>query len=228
MSSSAPAPGSRVLLLASASPRRRALLGLLGLPYTTTTADLDETPLPGERPGPYTERLSREKAAKAANAAPPGALVIAADTTVADGDEILGKPADPAEARAMLARLRGRTHQVYTALTVQDAATGRAESDVAAAEVEMRPYSDAELDAYIATGDPFDKAGGYAIQHAAFHPARVAAGCYGTVVGLPLCHLIRLLRAFDVAPAPDARVHCQRFDGHECELADAIRAALGR
>lgn len=220
------APGSRTLVLASASPRRRALLGLLGLPYTTTTADLDETPHPGELPAPYTERLSREKAAKAATDAPPGALVIAADTTVADGDEILGKPAGPAEAHAMLARLRARTHQVYTALTIHDPATGRQESEVAVADVEMRPYSDAEIEAYIATGDPFDKAGGYAIQHAAFHPARVASGCYGTVVGLPLCHLIRLLQHFGVEPAPDSRVRCQRFDGQDCEIAETILAVL--
>lgn len=127
------------ILLASASPRRRELLSLTGLRFTTAPADLDETVQPGEAARAYTIRLSQEKAAAALPAArASGAVVLAADTTVADGDTILGKPADADEARAMLLRLRGRAHQVITALTLIDSITGQSVTDVATTDVWMR------------------------------------------------------------------------------------------
>lgn len=210
------------LLLASGSPRRRELLRLLGLSFATTRADIDETPLPGESARAYTIRLSQDKARTALAAAAGHTLVLAADTTVADGEAILGKPADADEAWAMLRQLRGRAHQVYTALTVIDVATGRAITDIAVTDVPMRAYSDDEIAAYIASGDPFDKAGGYAIQHAGFHPAALTSGCYANVVGLPLCHLLRALRRLGVAARADVPERCQAHFAYVCDVSEGI------
>ena len=214
----------KTILLASGSPRRRELLALAGLPFEVTKAEIDETPRPGESAAAYTVRLSQEKARTVLVSAPDHALVLAADTTVADGDLILGKPADPGEARAMLRRLRGRTHQVYTALTLIDTATGHTVTEVAATDVPMRDYSDDEIEAYIASGDPFDKAGAYAIQHAGFHPVAALHGCYSNVMGLPLCHLVRALRAFGVGPGADVALRCQQHQGYDCDVTDDILA----
>jgi len=193
------------IILASGSPRRRQLLGLLRLTFDVTSADIDETPRPGETARDYTARLSREKAqAIYARMRGQNALLLAADTTVADGDTILGKPADDDEARAMLYQLRGRTHQVYTALTLLDTATRRTMTDVALTNVHMRDYGDDEIDDYVASGDPFDKAGGYAIQNSAFHP--VAA----------------LLRGFGVALEPDAPGLCAHPYDDGCDIDPAL------
>ena len=216
------APGHRRLILASSSPRRRELLGLTGLPFELASADIDETPHPGEPAIIYTVRLSQTKAQAVQRTVFSSALILAADTTVADGDAILGKPADAAEARAMLRQLRGRTHQVYTALTVIDSETGRSVTDVAVTDVPMRRYSDAEIEAYIASGDPFDKAGGYAIQNSGFHPVNLTEGCFANVVGLPLCHLLRTLRQFGVEPAADVPRRCQEHHSYTCTITQSI------
>jgi len=184
------------LVLASASPRRRELLASLGVAFDIVPANIDETPRPGEPPLAYAQRLSAEKAAAAARSAAPPALIVAADTVVICDGAILGKPADPDEARAMLRTLRGRAHTVCTALTLARLASGAPLSGVSrvtCTEVHMRAYSDAEIEAYIATGDPFDKAGGYAIQHAGFEPVARISGSYTNVVGLPLETLRALL-----------------------------------
>jgi septum formation protein len=153
------------LILASGSPRRRELLGLTGLAFELTVVDRDETPRPGELPTAYAVRMSQDKAQAALQIIDGEALVLASDTTVADGSIILGKPADPDEARVMLRQLRGRTHQVITAITVIETSTGRSVTEAAITDVPMRCYTDAEIEAYIASGDPFDKAGSYAIQN---------------------------------------------------------------
>ena len=215
---------SKTVLLASGSPRRRELLHLTGLTFALTRADIDESLRPGETAAAYTTRLSREKARTALAGAAADAIVLAADTTVADGDAILGKPADAREARAMLLALRDRTHQVYTALTLIDVATGQSVTELAMTDVPMRAYSEDEIDAYIASGDPFDKAGGYAIQHTAFHPAVLAHGCFANVVGLPLCHLLRALRQFGIAPAADTPALCQAHFAYTCDVTQAILA----
>lgn len=212
------------LLLASGSPRRRELLGLTRLPFDLARADIDETPLEDESAAAYTVRLSQEKARAALRQATGNTIVLAADTTVADGGAILGKPADADEARAMLQQLRGRTHQVYTALTLIEATTGRSVTDLAVTDVPMRDYTGAEIDAYIASGDPFDKAGGYAIQHVGFHPVMLRTGCFANVVGLPLCHLVRALRAFGVMPEADVPGACQRYHAYECDVTGDILA----
>jgi septum formation protein len=212
----------KVIILASGSPRRRELLGLTGLAFTLAKADIDETPQPGEAAAEYTLRLSREKAHAVRATITDDALILAADTTVADADTILGKPADADEARAMLRRLRGRVHQVHTALTLIDTASGRDVSETAVTNVPMRDYSDDEIEAYIASGDPFDKAGGYAIQNAGFHPVTALSGCYANVVGLPLCHLIRALRAFGITLGKDVPQRCQQHHDYVCDVTGEI------
>lgn len=194
----------------------------LGLDVATTTADIDESTRPGEAARAYTVRLSQEKAEAVRSVAPVGTLILAADTTVADGDTILGKPSDIAEAWAMLRQLRGRAHQVYTAITVIDTVSGERLTDVAVTDVPMREYSDEEISAYIASGDPFDKAGGYAIQHTQFRPAVLASGCYANVVGLPLCHVVRALRRLGVVPDSEAPEWCQQRHAYRCDVTRAI------
>jgi MAF protein len=196
------------LILASGSPRRRELLQKLGLPFRVARPDIDETPHVGEAPDAYVARLSVEKGSAAVAAIRRGddvgssvdSLLITADTTVADGSTILGKPTDASEAFAMLARLRGRTHLVHTGLTITDVSTGHHETIVTTSRVEMRSYPDAAIQAYIARGEPYDKAGGYAIQDAVFKPVAHFEGCYTNIMGLPLCVLCGELRKAHVDP----------------------------
>jgi MAF protein len=136
----------------------------------------------------------------------------------------LGKPIDAAEARSMLERLRGRSHQVFTAITLIDLETGERITDLASTDVPMRDYSDAELETYIASGDPFDKAGGYAIQHSGFNPVADMRGCYANVVGLPLCHLTRSLRALGIEPPADVAAACQAHLKYDCPVFQLIQA----
>ena len=159
--------------------------------------DIDESRRADEDLVEYAERLSREKAEAvivALEASP--ALVVAADTIVIDHEgELLGKPADAADARRMLRHLRARAHHVVTAFTVQrNSQPPQAYTGHARTAVYMRDYSDAEIDAYIASGDPFDKAGGYAIQNDAFHPVARIEGSFSNVVGLPLDELQQTLK----------------------------------
>ncbi len=206
-------------ILASASPRRQALLGLLGYPFTVVVSGVDEDVHLDNDPPTYVARTARHKAEAVAQSphlsvshSPARHIIIAADTTVALDDTIMGKPANPDEARAMLRALRGRTHAVHTAVCVLEPAAGRELFSVHSAAVTMRPYSDAEIDAYIATGDPFDKAGAYAIQHPTFQPVARLAGCFLGVVGLSLCDLIPLLRQLDV---PDRFDPAALVDAHQ-------------
>ena len=191
------------LVLASNSPRRKQLLAITGWTFTVRPVDIDESPYAGEAPDLYVLRLARMKAQAAV--LNTGEVLLTADTTVADGARILGKPADADEARAMLRDLRGRRHTVYTAIGVRGsiADAGSAENvvtDLCAAQVWMRDYSDAEIEDYIASGDPFDKAGAYAIQHEDFHPAERIEGCYACVMGLPVCHVVRMLAQYSMTP----------------------------
>ncbi|HVE77784.1 MAG TPA: Maf family protein [Gemmatimonadaceae bacterium] len=178
------------LILASASPRRRELLTLIGVAHEVRPADIDETPHPDEAPAVHAERLARGKAAALA-AREPEALVVGADTIVVIDDRILGKPRDVDEARGMLRRLSGRTHTVYTAVA---AARGdRLESGVEHVAVTFRALSDAEIAAYVATGEPMDKAGAYGIQGYGATIVERIDGDYFAVMGLALGRLVRLL-----------------------------------
>ncbi len=196
------------LLLASNSPRRRRLLALTGFEFSVRPVDIDERPLPGEPPPDYVLRLAESKARAAGKYVLEGQLVLAADTTVADGNQILGKPADAQEARDMLRNLRGREHRVYTAIGVSDPYTDRLLTDICTTRVWMRDYTDEEIEAYIASGDPFDKAGAYAIQNQDFHPVERIEGCYPCVVGLPVCCVVHLLSAFGLSPKENITAAC--------------------
>ncbi|MCZ2126164.1 MAG: Maf family protein [Anaerolineales bacterium] len=206
------------LILASSSPRRRQLFALGGWDFDALSADADETPLVGETPREYVVRLAKAKALAIQPQVESGALILGSDTTVADDGEILGKPPDPADAIRMLKRLRGRTHQVYTAIAALQNETLIA--DLSVSEVTMREYADDEIEAYVQTGDPLDKAGAYAIQHAAFHPVAAMDGCYAGVMGLPMCRVVRLLRRFGVEPIADVRAACRDLLGYDCEVWD--------
>ena len=209
------------LILASASPRRRALLSLLGLPFRVVEADVEEEQLEGESPQGMVMRLSRAKAEAVATGTQEG-IVIACDTIVVAEGEVLGKPADPEEARGMLRRLRRREHRVYSGLTVLDVESGRLHITCDETVVHMRAYSDEELLAYVASGDPLDKAGAYAIQSTSFHPVACIEGCYASVMGLPLRPVVQALRTFGLPVPPDQAVAtaCAAFTGHPCCLAN--------
>ncbi len=217
--SDAPLP---ILLLASNSPRRRELLALGGWMFNVESANLDESQLPGETPADYVTRLAGAKARAVLTRARPEHVIIGSDTSVVVDGEIWGKPADEAEARSMLQRLRGRAHQVYTGIAILRAASGELLCDLCVTEVPMRAYSDEEIDAYIASGDPLDKAGAYGIQHPDFQPVVNMAGCYAGVMGLPLCHLTMLLRRMDVRPRADVARNCQTALRYACPVSRAI------
>ncbi len=186
------------LTLASASPRRRELLQMLGVDYDVTVSGVDETPGEGEdTPERIAESLALRKA-QAVAAERASGLVLGADTVVALDGVVYGKPADAAEAEATLRALRGRTHTVITGVAVVDAATGESSSAFDATRVTMREYSDDEVAAYIASGNPMDKAGAYAAQDAAFHPAAEIEGCWTNVIGLPLCRVRSMLAELGV------------------------------
>jgi len=185
--------GGPLILLASASPRRSELLRQLGIAHEVRPVDVDESVRPDEAPSAYVLRLAEAKAAAlwqqldAAQRRP----VLAADTTVALEGEIFGKPADAAEARAMLGRLSGRTHEVHTAVAVLHA--GGAAARVSSSSVSLRELSSAEIDWYWNTGEPADKAGGYAVQGRAAVFIRHIAGSYSGIMGLPLYETWELL-----------------------------------
>ncbi len=187
-------PAAGPVVLASASPRRRELLSGLGLDFAIAPSNIPEEQLPAESPTDMVRRLSRAKALSSASmpAAASGYYIAADSTVVLDGESI-AKPADAAAARAMLTRLRGTAHQVVTGITVYDAATGRCITDAMSADVQMRNFTDAEMEQSIASGTPMDKAGAYAIQDDDFRPATLRHGCYSNVMGLPACRVIEML-----------------------------------
>lgn len=185
-------PTLGTLVLASASPRRRELLASLGMEFTIQIPEINETPNPGEPPRLFAERLAAEKAA--AIPATPTTVLIAADTIVVLGGCILGKPSDEAHAFEMLSTLSGQTHEVVTGVCVKRGE--RTEVFSVATEVVFRTLEPAEIEAYIASGCPMDKAGAYAIQGGAAHMVRAINGSYTNVVGLPLCELHEMLVSF--------------------------------
>lgn len=234
-------PTQPLIILASSSPRRRELLSILGLSFQVITPGasfagspalnaVDETPLPGELPAALVQRLSRLKAeVVAANLAQlipslpspfiatSRMFIIAADTEVALGTQILGKPDNAAAATEMLRALRRQAHHVYSGLTVarlvgaEMAFVTRLHQSTAW----MRPYSDAEIAAYVASGDPLDKAGAYGIQNKDFAPVARLEGCFASVMGLPLAELAAALHELGLALPPVAPP-CSRYTGRPC------------
>jgi MAF protein len=211
------------LILASNSPRRKELLGLTGWPYEVKPAGVDESIRGGEPPASYVRRLAQAKAEKAARNS-GGRTVLAADTTVAHGAAILGKPGTAAAAIAMLTALRAKTHQVYTAIALYDRRSGALDVELCTSQVPMRAYTPAEMLAYVNSGDPLDKAGGYAIQHAGFHPVENFSGCFASVMGLPLCHLARAARRLGIEPKMDIAQTCQAHLQYACPVHAAVLA----
>lgn len=211
-----------LLILASNSPRRRELLALGGWMFSVSVAEVDERRRPDEPPEAYVLRLAEAKARAAAGLAHDDQVVIAADTAVVDGKDILGKPADMPEAVSMLKRLRGRIHRVYTAIAALRARDGLLLTDLCLTDVPMRAYSDEEIQAYVVTGDPLDKAGAYAIQHPRFRPVERLGGCYASVMGLPLCHLVRALRQIGITPRADVPDRCQTHLRYQCPVSRPI------
>jgi MAF protein len=227
------------IILASASPRRRELLAVMGVEFIVMPANVNEDPLPNETPLQTQHRITREKAAAAERRVESGEwevqrglsplstlhspTIIACDTTVLLDGEMLNKPADADEARSMLRKLRGRAHEVQSAIVVRQ---GEAESiDIVTSQVVMRNYSDEEIDTYIATSDPFDKAGSYAVQHPKFSPVQEIRGCPLNVIGLALCHV----RARLPHLPPSAPV-CAAYFGKPCpqQLGDQLHAVSGQ
>ena len=215
----------RPLLLASASPRRRQIISRLGLPFTLTVAPGDEDKAQAQYHGPI-EALAQWTATYKALMTltlpeATDALIITADTTVLLDDQVLGKPRDAAHARELLLALRGRWHHVKTGVVVSTRVDGEImlSGKSCTTPVLMRDYSEEEIDAYIATGDPMDKAGAYGIQHAQFQPTEQIAGCYLNVVGLPLCVLVDLLAEFGVQPTIDTATHEHCTWSEQCQPA---------
>ncbi|RMF35768.1 MAG: septum formation inhibitor Maf [Chloroflexi bacterium] len=210
-----------MLVLASRSPRRRELLALLEVPFQVTPVGIAEDPRPGEPPEEMVRRLAQAKARAAAQRHRDG-LIIGADTIVVLDGAVLGKPRDEEEAVRMLKALRGREHWVHTGLALVEPATGRETGRVVSTKVPMRAYSDEEIARYVASGDPLDKAGAYAIQHSGFRPVVLERlqGCYANVVGLPLCSLVEMLEAWGVRPATDVGFACQGHLEITCPLVE--------
>jgi len=224
-----------MLVLASNSPRRKELLAFGGWDFCVRTAQVNELVCNGESPIEYVVRLAIDKAQAVADLFTdphPDTLIVAADTAVVDRSpakktslaqiNILGKPSDRLDAEGMLRRLRGRTHQVYTGVAVLRLGNGELQREVCITDVPMRLYSDDEIQMYIDSGDPMDKAGAYAIQHQEFNPVVGLTGCYANVMGLPICHLARILTRFDKGPCREIFVSCEQYLGYSCDIYQQI------
>jgi septum formation protein len=185
------------IILASKSPRRKTLLEGLGISFEVCPADVDESVRQGEKPGEHTLRLAREKAEKAAGGGKEG-VYVGADTVVVIDNTILGKPSDRAEAEKMLERLSGRTHTVVTGFSVLDTLSGRRIERAVESRVTIKNMIEKEIENYLSTGEPLDKAGAYAIQGIGSFMVENVEGSYTNVVGLPIDELREALRELGV------------------------------
>jgi septum formation protein len=210
------------LILASESPRRRELLRQSGIDCEVSPVSIEEQQRAGEKPEQTALRLACEKAGAALTRSKDReGWILAADTVVADGDTVLGKPRDPSQAADFLSRLCGREHRVITALCLARTPGGGRETDVAVTTVRMREYSAAEAGTYVDSGDAMDKAGAYAIQDGTFRPVESIHGCYTNVVGLPLCRVYALLERAGITPGRPLPEGCRT--GRACGFAPPDR-----
>ena len=212
------------LLLASTSPRRREMLSWIFPEFDTYASDIDESVLEHEEPVSYVLRMAEEKALRAVDGIQECSFVLASDTIVVNDQKILGKPANATRARAMLSDLRGKIHKVYTAIALANPESGVVLLDCCVANVPMRHYTNAEIEAYIDSGDPFDKAGSYAIQNELFHPVEHFSGCYACVMGLPLCHLVRLLKKQGLSSVDDPTSICFKHLDYDCKVSSSVQS----
>ncbi len=228
-------PHAHHFILASTSPRRREFLELLGVPFTvispgsaTDQGEIDETPLPNETPANLVQRLSQAKAQAVVNNLSTllpsieknkrqSLVVIAADTVVVLDNKILGKPNNPAEATQMLKLLRQKPHYVYSGLTVAQPKIENRITRLHQSKVWMRPYTDAEIAAYVAGGSPLDKAGAYGIQDQPFAPVERLEGCFAGVMGLPLGELADALKEIELSLPEIGPICSQHIGAHCCQ-----------
>jgi len=219
-------------ILASKSPRRKILLRNLIDPFIVVNSEVEEQEIPGEKPPELVKRLAKEKALQgAANLSPNSlnnALVIGADTIVVDGEEVLGKPLDQADAARILEQLKGKTHQVLSGIALYDLSSGEIRTSLVCTEVEMREYTEDEIQEYIASGDPLDKAGAYGIQNRDFNPAPQFYGCFANVMGLPLCHLAVLMKEMGIDTDHRVAERCQESIEYQCPVYNDILARMKR
>lgn len=208
------------LILASGSPRRSELIALTGWKVDIRPVVIDESERPGEDGLKHASRLAQMKALAKADLAGDAGLILAADTVVDAEGEILGKPDSNEAALAMLLKLRGKEHRVHTSIALYHPQEDRLVLDACTTEVPMRRYGRKEVEAYVSSGSPLDKAGAYGIQDETFQPVEVTqmTGCYANVVGLPLCNLVRLMREFDHDPPFDVPSCCVAHTGYDCEV----------
>lgn len=211
---------SRVLL-ASNSARRRQLIKLTGWEVSLTSADIDERRKTGESAREYVLRMAHEKA-DAIHPFDQETLILTADTIVVDRETIYGKPVSPKDARDTLWALRGHTHQVMTAIALVDPKKQITITDICISNVPMRMFSEAEMDAYIDSGDPMDKAGAYAIQNRQFHPVTGFTGCFASVMGMPLCHLYRTAMRAGLTVDVEIPQRCQAALNYTCAIYKAV------
>jgi MAF protein len=211
-----------MLILASQSPRRKQLLEWTGWSFKIVPASNTEDVLPLEIPLDYVKRISSEKAVAVVSKAKGNVLILAADTVVVLDGEILGKPGTHEQAQVFLQKLRGRSHYVHTALFIEDSGIKKVEQDLCTSQVKMREYTQKEMQAYIVTGDPMDKAGAYAVQHKGFHPVQDFRGCLANVMGLPLCHLVRAMGKMGFFPPQNVPFTCQKNLDYDCPVTSKI------
>lgn len=209
-------------ILASNSPRRRSLLRNLLDQFLVIAPDIDEKSLANEAPADLVWRIANHKALRGGEMILQSKLaspwVISADTIVVDGSEVIGKPQGAREAARILRKLAGRRHQVLSAIALYQPGAGDPCGEVVCSEVEMREYTEDEIQEYIASGDPLDKAGAYAIQNPDFDPAPGFQDCFANVMGLPLCHLAVLLRKNGLDFNHQVARNCQASIQYRCPV----------
>jgi septum formation protein len=211
-----------IFWLASNSPRRREMFSWTGWSFRTTSSQVDESINEGEPALDYVKRLALMKASVVIPDAKPGDVIISADTTVVLDGKIIGKPLDPPDAYNILESLQNREHWVVTALAIRQAGHTEEILEVCQSRIQMRNYSDDEIEKYVASGDPLDKAGAYAIQNGTFHPVQDFNGCVASVMGLPLCHLERNLRKLPEYESIDVSAICQKNLKYKCPISRRV------
>jgi len=210
--------------LVSNSPRRREILSWAGWRLEKMASNGDEAMLAGENPEQYVRRIAVLKSGVDLEDAAAGDFILSADTIVVLDGTLLGKPRDSKEAVGMLAALRARGHWVMTAVAVRQACSENAGLELCKSRVSMRAYTDEEIQRYVSSGDPLDKAGAYAIQDRAFHPAEDFRGCLASVMGMPLCHLERMLRRSREYAWTDWPLICQKKLEYTCPITNRVMA----